>query len=115
MRYRFYRAADRQQDDIWRDTASRWGEGAAELYIRGLHAHLEKLAVSPRHWRHLPPNLGFPKDVEQGVFVSRYRRHYIFFRLLNDDVLGIIALLHERMDVLPRLLQDLKLAAKERD
>ncbi len=41
--YVLHPVADLQQDDIWKDTVEKWGEKQAIAYIRGLHAHLQRL------------------------------------------------------------------------
>jgi hypothetical protein len=41
-----------------------------------------------------------------GVYFIRYERHFIFFRSLSADALGVIGVLHENMDIPMRLRQD---------
>jgi plasmid stabilization system protein ParE len=40
------------------------------------------------------------------VYFIRYERHFIFFRSLSADALGVIGVLHENMDIPMRLRQD---------
>ncbi|GAA3058997.1 type II toxin-antitoxin system RelE/ParE family toxin [Rhizobium viscosum] len=106
-RYRFYPRADAAQDKIWQDTSSAWSEVQADTYIRGLHAHLERLCASRLLWRRLPQRLSTPPDIRREAYFSHYERHYIFFRELEDGDLGIMSILHERMDLPVRLKEDL--------
>ncbi|WFU10601.1 type II toxin-antitoxin system RelE/ParE family toxin [Rhizobium sp. CB3090] len=105
--YLFYSRADAAQNRIWIDTAERWGEPQANKYIIGLHAHLEQLSKAKALWRRLPKNLVAPADTEASIFLSRYERHYIFFRELPSGKIGVMSILHERMDLPVRLREDL--------
>lgn len=107
MGYLFYPAANATQDRIWRETAETWGEDQAVSYIRGLHAHLEKLCRTRALWRTLPSVLVVPSGIEGSVYVNRYRRHYLFFRELPSGKIGVMSILHERMDIPARLMEEL--------
>lgn len=102
MPCRFFPAADRRQDEIWDYTLEKWGEAKAVEYIRGLHNTISEASRNPKLWRSLDRK-GFEK-----IFYIRYERHFIFFRVLSGGVLGIINILHERMDIPARLKEDLK-------
>ncbi|MCZ7451117.1 type II toxin-antitoxin system RelE/ParE family toxin [Agrobacterium rhizogenes] len=82
--YRFYAPADAAQDKIWRDTVDTWGEAQAETYIRGLHAHLQRLCDNDLLWRRLPQKLAVPGDLKSEAYFSRYQHHYLFFRKLDN-------------------------------
>ena len=113
--YLFYPTADAAQDRIWRDTVEQWGEDQAAVYIRGLHAYLEKLSRSRMLWRTLPANLTLPAGLNGIVHASRYRRHILFFRELPSGKIGVMSILHERVDIPTRLLQELEKAEIEPD
>jgi len=102
MRYRFFRAADKRQDEIWDYTLEKWGERKAVEYIRGMHDAVSNASDDPRLWRRIERK-GFEK-----VFHIRYEKHFIFFRVLSGGVLGIISILHEWMDIPSRLREDIK-------
>lgn len=106
--YLFFPTADVAQDHIWRDTVEAWGEAQAVRYIEGLHAHLQILSKTPALWRKLPGRLAVPADLKLDAYFSRYERHYVFFRVLSGDRIGVISLLHDRMDVPVRLAEDLQ-------
>lgn len=105
--YRFFPRADAAQDKIWRDTVETWGEQQAVIYITGLHGHLQRLCDNRLIWRKLPQRLVVPDDVNRDAYFSRYERHYVFFRELNNGDLGVMSILHERMDLPVRLMEDL--------
>jgi plasmid stabilization system protein ParE len=42
----------------------------------------------------------------QGVYFFRHRHHYVFFRELSKKRLGVISVLHEKMDIPARLRED---------
>lgn len=105
--YVFFPAADAAQDRIWSDTVMRWSEEQAVIYIKGLHAHLHRLSTTPSLWRRLPGNLAVPKDLNIESYFSRYERHFVFFRPLPSGKIGVMSILHERMDLPSRLFEDL--------
>ncbi|MBP0581733.1 type II toxin-antitoxin system RelE/ParE family toxin [Labrys sp. LIt4] len=111
----FYPPADAAQDRNWDDTVEKWGEDQAVRYIRGLHEHLQKLSERPAAWRRLPGNLAVPADLELEVYFSHYQRHYVFFRKLSGGRIGVLSLLHDRMDVPVRLNEDLQALASRSD
>ncbi|MBP1858555.1 type II toxin-antitoxin system RelE/ParE family toxin [Rhizobium herbae] len=105
--YLFYPPADAAQDRIWKETVDQWGEAQAVTYITGLHAHLQKLSATKALWRRLPGNLAVPADLKVQAFFSRCERHYLFFRELPSGKIGVMAILHDRMDIPVRLHEDL--------
>ncbi|BCH34528.1 hypothetical protein MesoLjLc_64580 [Mesorhizobium sp. L-8-10] len=104
----FYPPADAAQDRIWQETVAKWGEAQATRYIRGLHVHLQTLSETPALWRKLPGNLAVPADLKLDAYFGHYERHYVFFRKLSGDRIGVLSLLHDRMDVPVRLAEDLQ-------
>jgi plasmid stabilization system protein ParE len=111
--YLFYPAADAAQDRIWNDTVEKWGEVQAIRYITDLHQHLQILSEAPALWRKLPGNLAIPTDLKMDAYFSHYGRHYVFFRKLSGGRIGVVSILHDRMDVPVRLAEDLQ-ALEER-
>ncbi|KXG86079.1 type II toxin-antitoxin system RelE/ParE family toxin [Agrobacterium bohemicum] len=105
--YRFYAPADAAQDKIWDDTVRQWCEAQAETYVRGLHAHLQRLCDNRLLWRRLPQGLAVPRDIKREAYFSRYEHHYLFFRALDNGDLGVMSIQHERMDMAVRLREDL--------
>lgn len=111
--YRFYQRADKAQDAIWRHTLRVWGEPQAIAYIRGLHLHLAALAQTPRNWRKLQHPAKSAVWAAPDIYFSRYGQHFIFFRRLDSGDIGIMSILHARMDIPKRLSRDLAAAERE--
>lgn len=87
-------------EDIYRYSASRWGEAQAERYIRGLFVRFEDIAARRLPWRPVPAEFGVVG------FVTRYERHLIYWRELADGGVGIVTVLHERMHQIARFRDD---------
>lgn len=58
-------------------------------------------------WRQLPQRLTVPADIRRKAYFVRYEHHYVFFRELDNGDIGIMGILHERMDLAVRLREDL--------
>jgi toxin ParE1/3/4 len=112
-RYLFHPIADAEQDEIFRSTRERWGEQQAETYIIGLHAHLAVMAASRGLWRAWPDRLGIPIRSDVEIYVSRYQRHYIFFRQLPSGAMGILRLIDVRRDMPKKLRVQLARIARD--
>ncbi|KQW31413.1 hypothetical protein ASE36_03940 [Rhizobium sp. Root274] len=89
------------------------GPKASGNLIYELHAHLELMAGSQGLWRALPNRLGILIRSEVVIYVSRYQRHYIFFRELTSDAIGILRLIDVRRDMPKKLRADLARIAGE--
>jgi len=115
--YRFFPAADKRQDEIWEYTYEQWGEDQAKKYLQGLHNHLQRLANKEiPSWQLLPTGRLVPSDLNLSIFFSRYEKHYIFFRELSGNDMGVISILHGAMQVPVRLNEDLEgILEKETD
>ena len=88
--------------EIWHYTDKIWGEKQADRYIRGLSEAIEKAASDKYRWRKVE------HEAITGIYFVRYEHHYIFFRELSKDVLGVVNVLHENMDIPARLKDDLE-------
>ena len=85
--------------DIWKYTNREWGESQADAYLYGLHETLTALSTDSPQYREVPhPEL-------RGIYMFRYQHHFVFFRELSTTTRGVIAILHESMD-LPNRLKD---------
>jgi len=110
---RFYHVADRRLDEIWEYSCTHWGEAQAEKYIEGLFSHLQKAANRAIPWNALPQRLVAPVGVSHGVYMTRYKKHSIFFRELSGGSLGILSILHNAMNIPVRLQEDLLLTERQ--
>jgi len=93
-----YEDAKEHLTDIATYTLAKWGEAKAESYIQDLHNVFSQWVDQPGLWRHL--------DIpDQGqINFMRHASHVVFFRQLSGGRIGIIAVLHQRMDFLRHLL-----------
>lgn len=99
MDVRILPAARERLLGIWQYTSETWGDEQADDYVGGLISSLNELADKRDLWRPV-------REARfVGVYFTRYRHHYIFFKALESDSLGVLSILHESMD-LPNRLQD---------
>jgi plasmid stabilization system protein ParE len=100
MPAKIYLAAQERILEIWAYTEKKWSEKQADAYVRELVAEIETVAVQRHRWRPV-----FDGAL-QGVYFCRPRHHYVFFRELSKKRLGVISVLHEKMDIPARLRED---------
>lgn len=106
--YRLYKTAQEALESIWFYSFKTWGETQADKYIFELYDCFEQLATKALVWRKIPAGLCVPPDLDRQVYFSHHQHHYIFFRELDNEDVGIISLLHEKMDLPVRLAEDLQ-------
>ena len=92
--YRFAPAADEDLTDIWLYSYATWGEDQADRYIEALHACCERIAAGDAATRPV-----FNLDC---IHTHHCRHHVLFFTTEGDEIV-ILAILHERMDLIERL------------
>ncbi len=100
MEVKFLRAARSRLLEIWDYTERTWGEAQADKYVRGLVNTIHEAADDRHRWRPVLDE-GLP-----GIYFIRYERHFIFFRAISPDTIGVISVLHENMNVPMRLRED---------
>lgn len=86
--------------NIWEYTVNTWSEEQADNYYKMLIASCQKITESPRL-------LGLKyEEIAEGLLGYRSNKHIIFYRILpNEDIL-VIRILHQRMDLKRRMLED---------
>jgi toxin ParE1/3/4 len=77
--------------DIYAFSVDRWGETRANVYVAGLFQRIADIAERRVPWR------AVPRTVAIEGYYARYRHHFIFWRVLSDGRIGVVAVLHERM------------------
>jgi toxin ParE1/3/4 len=98
--FRVQDRAGRRLDDIYVYTRDNWGEEQAARYISGLFERFGDIAARKVPWRAIPAEFGVDG------FYCRHERHYIYWRLLSDGAVGIVTVLHERMQQGGRFRED---------
>ena len=97
------RAASLKLDDIFEYSLNQWNAAQAEIYVRGLIQHFDKIADRAVQWRKIPADYGV-----SGYF-SRYESHFVYFSVFEDGLIGIRSILHVGMDQASRLAEDNRL------
>lgn len=82
--------ARRDLNGISRFTLDNWGRSQLDVYLSGLLDRLDEVALN----RGLGRNIA---KIPQQYLRVKYRSHFIFFRVVGDEV-RIIRILHQRMD-----------------
>lgn len=91
-------AAEEDLRAIWRHTSETWGPEQADKYLDQLGDCFDAIAIRRAPSRSLPQ---LPDEVR----IHRCQHHYIFWFAIDRPI--IIAVLHEKMDVLQRLKERL--------
>ena len=92
--YRFAPAAADDLTDIWLYSHATWGERQADRYVEALHICCARLAAGAARAKPVP--------AIDGVKSHHCRHHHIFF-IERREAIIVIAVLHERMDLMQRL------------
>ncbi len=82
--------AQKDLDEIWDYTLSRWGLDQAERYVRGIGDAIRSVAEDPRRGR--PCN-----EIRPGYRKYSIGSHVLFYRARPTGV-EIVRILHQRMD-----------------
>lgn len=96
MAIRIQEAASVRLDEIYRYTRDRWGEAQADTCVTGLFAAFEQIETHAVMSRPVPAEFGV------GGYFFRYERHFVYWRRLSNDDIGIVTILHERMHQMDR-------------
>ena len=100
VQIRVQEAASFRLDEIYRYTRDRWGEQQADRYITGLFDAFADIASHQTASRPIPAEFGI-----EGYFFH-YERHFVYWRRLSNDEIGIVTILHERMHQIDRFRED---------
>jgi toxin ParE1/3/4 len=90
-------AASLRLDEIYRYTKDKWGDDQAEKYITGVFEAFERIETFGVLSRPVPAEFGV-----DGYFF-RYHSHFVYWRRLLSDDIGIVTILHQRMHQIARL------------
>ena len=92
--------ADQRLDEIYLYTLGQWGDAQAQAYVQNLFEKFEAIAARQAAWRSIPA------EFEVGGYFCRHEHHFIYWRELDDGVIGIVTILHERMHRMEKLQED---------
>ncbi len=99
-RIRVQDAAAVRIDEIYQYTRERWGQARADAYIRRLFDAFDGIATGAIVSRAVPAEFGVDG------YVFRHKRHFVYWKKLDDGAIGIVTVLHERMHQIDRFLDD---------
>ena len=100
MAIRVQEATSLRLDDIYSYTRDRWGPVQADRYITGMFEAFERIEA------HGVASKPIPAEFAVEGFFFRYEHHFVYWRRLSDDDIGIVAILHERMHQIDRFKED---------
>lgn len=92
--------ASQRLDEIFAYTRDNWGADQAEAYIRGLFGCFDQIG------RHEIVGRAIPAEFGVEGFYHRHDRHYVYWRRLSRQRIGIVTILHERMHQMDRFRSD---------
>ncbi len=101
MSVRVQETASLRLDEIYRHTRDRWGADQADRNITDLCSAFDQIEGHGVASRPIPAEFGI-----EG-FYFRHARHFVYWRRLSNDDIGIVAILHERMHQTDRFRDDL--------
>ena len=87
-------------DEIYRYTIKTWGEKQAKTYINGLFESFNNIGSN------LVVSYPIPADFGIDGFYFRYEKHYVYWKYLDNDDIGIVTVLHERMHQIKQFNQE---------
>lgn len=93
-----YEITDRAIEDlraIWLYTFEHWSLEQADKYDRLIRSKMSYVAEHPMHGRRY-----LKRD---GYRIIKVKSHSIYYKILEDDTVKIMRVLHERMDAESRL------------
>ena len=83
---------------IWNHTYENWSETQADIYYATIKFACNGIKENP--------NIGKEYDgISNKLLGLKAGKHIIFYRLILDDEIEIIRILHERMDLKNRLTE----------
>ncbi|MDN5843255.1 MAG: type II toxin-antitoxin system RelE/ParE family toxin [Alcaligenaceae bacterium] len=100
VQIRIQGAASYRIDEIYRYTRDHWETQQADRYITGLFKAFDGIATHQTLSRPIPAEFGI-----DGYFF-RYEQHFVYWRRLANNDIGIVTILHVRMHQIDRFLDD---------
>lgn len=87
-------------ENIFRYTQENWGKEQANLYIDGMFERFNQIADKKSNSRPIPA------EFEISGFFTQYEKHYIYWKELGSEQVGIVTVLHQRMHQIERFKED---------
>ena len=99
-KYHLTNKAVEDLSNIWEYTVDTWSERQADDYYNMLITSFQKITENPRLF-----GLKY-EEIAEGLHGYRANKHIIFYRILADGDILVIRILHQRMDLKHRMLED---------
>lgn len=99
--YALSAAAETDLRGIIRYTRQQWGDDQVRAYIAKLTRCIENAVSGQRSTKDM-------NDIHAGLRMSRCEHHYVFYLLRENQPALIVAIFHERMDLMTRLTERLR-------
>jgi len=97
--YSISRRATEDLEQIWVYTYCQWSERQADKYYNLLIEKIEFLANNSSAGRRID-------DIREGYRCLAVMQHIIFYTIPSDHTVHIVRILHQKMDIPNRLLED---------
>jgi toxin ParE1/3/4 len=94
-------AAEAELREIVRHTHKQWGEAQARVYAAKIHRRIQDLANGQKPYKDM-------SGLYPALRMGRCEHHYVFCLPRHDAPALVVAILHERMDIVARLEHRLK-------
>ena len=99
--YLFHPAAEKELREILRYTRKNWGDAQAKKYAAKLRERFQALATGKQPFKDM-------SELYPALRMAHCESHYVFCLPGQGSPALIIAILHERMDIIARLEHRLK-------
>jgi len=83
-------------DSIWEYTVGAWSEQQADLYYSQIISVCNQIANDSKF---LDREYA---EIHQSLFSRHCNKHLIFYRIIDDNNIEIVRILHERMDIVSK-------------
>jgi plasmid stabilization system protein ParE len=100
-RYQLQQSAEDDLRGILRYTREKWGKDQAQVYAAKLETGIQRLVEGKGVYKILA-------GIHPSLRVARCESHYIFCLWRGDEPSLIVAILHERMDLIVRISERLE-------
>lgn len=94
--YRITNKAVEDLSDIWNYTLDVWSEKQADLYYEMLINFCQEIAENPEFGKNYD-------EIIENLYGFKANSHIIFYRILSEDVIEIVRILHGSMDLKNRI------------
>lgn len=95
-KFRFTNKAVEDLSDIWNYTFDVWSERQADFYYEMLISFCQEIAVNPALGKNY-------EEIIESLYGFRANKHVIFYRIISEEEIEIVRILHGSMDLKNRI------------